>query len=61
MDKRLEDEIIEVKDKLDSVLELLAKLAEHITEGEQLAVDDIEAWKQRCRERASARRARRRR
>lgn len=68
MDKRLEEVLAEHKQdsaelhqKVDSALELLVKMAESMVEGEQLATDDIEEWKQRCRQRAAARRARRRR
>jgi len=49
-----------IEDKVDLALELLEKMANGMLEGEELIADDIEAWKQRCRARAAARRGRRR-
>ena len=59
MDKRVEEKLEFIEGKVDSALELLVLISEGMIEGEQLATDDVEAWKQRCRARALARRERR--
>jgi hypothetical protein len=49
-----------IEDKVDLALEILEKISMGMVEGSELAADDIEDWKQRCRARAAARRGRRR-
>ncbi len=61
MDTGLQEHLDEIEDKVDLVLDGIAKLVGGMVEGEVLTVDDIESWKQRCRVRAAARRGRRRR
>lgn len=60
MDTRLQEHLDGIEAKVDLVLEGIGKLADGMLEGEELAIDDIESWKQRCRARAAARSGRRR-
>jgi len=60
MDTRLQEHLEGIEAKVDLALEGIEKLANGIIEGEELTIDDIEPWKQRCRARAAQRRRRRR-
>jgi hypothetical protein len=60
MDKRLEERLEDIEDKVDVSVEVSMKIAEALSKNASIDPNDIEGWKQRCRQRAATQRRRRR-